>query len=97
MPIAQVTNHPENLPDWFTTAQTYLLAKNKDTRNPKNYRPVAFLLINIIQICNINFNKRSYSHMIKNNILREEQRGCARNSYRCKGQILINKTITEFC
>ena len=33
----QATEHPENLPDWFTTAQTYLLPKNKGTENPKNY------------------------------------------------------------
>ena len=39
----QATEHPENLPDWFTTAETYLLPKNKDTENPKNYRPIACL------------------------------------------------------
>ena len=31
----QAIEHPENLPGWFTTAQTYLLPKNKDTENPK--------------------------------------------------------------
>ena len=35
--------------------------------------------------------------MIKNNILPEEQKGCARNSYGCKDQLMINKTITEDC
>ena len=30
----QAIENPENLPDWFTTAQTYLLPKNKDTENP---------------------------------------------------------------
>ena len=35
--------------------------------------------------------------MIKNNILPEEQRGCARNSYGCKDQQMINKTIIEDC
>ena len=39
----QAIEHPENLPGWFTTAQTYLLPKNKDTENPKNYRPIACL------------------------------------------------------
>ena len=39
----QAIERAENLPDWFTTAQTYLLPKNKDTENPKNYRPIAFL------------------------------------------------------
>ena len=41
----QALEHPENLSDWFTTAQTYLLAKNTDTENPKNYRPIACLSI----------------------------------------------------
>ena len=39
----QAIEHPENVPNWFTTAQTYLLAKNKDAENPKNYRPIASL------------------------------------------------------
>ena len=39
----QAIEHPESLSAWFTTAQTYLLAKNKDTENPKSYRPIACL------------------------------------------------------
>ena len=41
---SQAIEHSENLLDWFTTAQTYLLAKNKDTENLKSYRPIACLL-----------------------------------------------------
>ena len=33
--------------------------------------------------------------MIKNNILPEEQTGCARDSYGCKDQLMINKAIIE--
>ena len=29
----QVIENPENLPDWFTTAQTYLLPKNRHTES----------------------------------------------------------------
>jgi len=39
----QAIEHPESLPNWFTTAQTYLLPKCKDTENPNNYRPIACL------------------------------------------------------
>ena len=92
----QAIEHPENLPDWFTTAQTYLLAKNKDTENPKNYRPIACLSTSYKVLTSI-LTETSYSHMIKNNILPEEQRGCARNSYGCKEQLMINKTIIEDC
>ena len=41
--------------------------------------------------------ERSYTHITKNNILPEEQRGCIRNSYGCKDQLLINKMIIEYC
>ena len=41
--------------------------------------------------------ERSSTHITKNDILREEQRGCARNSYGCKDQLLINKMIIEDC
>lgn len=41
--------------------------------------------------------ERSYTHIIKNDIKPEEQRGCARNSYGCKDQLLINKMIIEDC
>ena len=84
----QAIEHPENVPDWFTTAQTYLLAKNKDTENPKNYRPVGCLSTSYKVLTSI-LTERSYSHMITNNILPEEQRGCARNSYGYKDQLMI--------
>ena len=35
--------------------------------------------------------------MIRNNILPDEQRGCARNSYGCKDQLMMNKMIIEDC
>ena len=92
----QAIKHPENLPDWFTTTQTYLLAKNKDTESPKSYRPIACLSISYKVLTSI-LTERSYSYMIKNNILPEEERGCARNSYECKDQLMINKAIIEDC
>ena len=41
--------------------------------------------------------ERSYTHILKNDIIPEEQRGCARNSYGCKDQLLINKMIIKDC
>jgi len=41
--------------------------------------------------------ERSYKHILTNNILPEEQKGCARNSYGCKDQLLLNKAIIEDC
>ena len=90
----QAIENPENLPDWFSTAQTYLLPKNKDTENPKNYRPVACWSTSNKVLTSI-FAERSYTHITKNHILPEAQRGCVRNSYRFKDQLLINKMIVE--
>ena len=53
----QAIEHPENLPDWFTTAETYLLPKNKDTENPKNYRPIACLSTSY-KVLTLDFNRK---------------------------------------
>ena len=90
----QVIEQPENLPDWFTTVKTYLLPKNKDTENPQNYRPIACLSTSYKVLTSILI-ERSYIHITKNDIIPEEQRGCARNSYGCKDQLLINKMIMK--
>ena len=92
----QAIEDPERLPNWFTRAQTYLLPNCKDTENPKNYRPIACLSTSYKVLTSI-LTERSYTHITKNNILPEEQRGCIRNSYGCKDQLLINKMIMEDC
>ena len=76
----QAIEHPESLPNWFTTAQIYLLPKCKDTENPKNYRPIACLSTSYKVLTSI-LRERSYTHITKNNILPEEQRGCIRNFF----------------
>ena len=90
----QAIEHPVSLPNWYTTAQAYLLPKSKDTENPKNYRPIACLSTSY-KVLTLILSERSY--IANNNILPEEQRGCIRNSYGCKDQLLINKMIIEDC
>ena len=86
--------HTDNLPDWFPTAQTYLLPKNKDTQIPKNYRPIARILTSY-KVLILDFN----TNITKNDMLPEEQRSCVRTSAGCKDQLLIkfNKMIIEDC
>ena len=90
----QAIEDPENLPDWFTTAKKYLLPKNKDTENPKNYRPIACLSTSYKVLISI-LTERGCTHITQDDILPEEQRGCVRDSYGCKNQLLINKIIIE--
>ena len=85
----QAIEHPESLLDWFTT---YILTTKLQRHREPQEQQTNCLLINILQITHIDFN-RSYTHITKNNILPEEQRGCIRNSYGCKDQLLINKII----
>ena len=39
--------------------------------------------------------ERLYYHLIKNNILPPEQKGCRRFSRGCKDQLLVDKMVTE--
>ena len=89
-------DNPEDLPEWFTTARTFLIPKNGETDKPKNYRPIA-CLPTLYKILTSIMSERSYKHILTNNILPEEQKGCARNSYGCKDQLLLNKAIIEDC
>ena len=89
-------DNPEHLQEWFTTAHTFLISKNGESDKPKNYRPIACLPTLYKELTSI-LSERSYKHILSNNILPEEQKGCARNSYGCKDQLLLNKTIIEDC
>ena len=89
-------DNPEDLPEWFTTARTFLIPKNGESDKPKNYRPIA-CLPTLYKVLTSILSERSYKHILSNNILPEEQKGCARNSYGCKDQLLLNKAILEDC
>ena len=41
--------------------------------------------------------ERSYNHILTKNILPGAQKGCTRNSYGCKDELLLNKAIIEDC
>ena len=88
--------NPEDLPEWFTTARTFLLPKSDETDKPKNYRPIA-CLPTLYKVLTSIISERSYKHILANDVLTEEQKGCARNSYGCKDQLLLNKAILEDC
>ena len=92
--ISKATRDPTNIPDWFTTGVTFLLSKGKETKDPKNYRPITCLptmyKIQTALIC-----QRLYKHVLDNNILPPEQKGCRRLTRGCKDHLLIDKAIVE--
>ena len=85
---------PMKSPEWLTQGLTYLLPKNNDTKNPKNYRPIT-CLPTMYKILTSIITERTYTFLEENNMLPPEQKGCKRGSYGCKDQLLINKMILE--
>ena len=85
---------PETCPDWLTNDTTYLLPKNDETNNPKNYRPI-ICLPTMYKILTSILSDRAYKHLTINNFLPVEQKGCSSGSYECTDQLLINKAIIE--
>ena len=84
------------MPNWLTEGLTYLLPKTDDTKNPKNYRPITCLTTTYKILTSI-ITERMYNFLEINVILPQEQKGCKRNSYGCKDQLMINKMILENC
>ncbi|XP_063588611.1 uncharacterized protein LOC134765758 [Penaeus indicus] len=94
--FTKILQNPESAPEWLTEGTTYLLPKNQETQNPKNYRPITCLTTTYKILTSIITN-RMYNFLDDNAILPQEQKGCKRNSYGCKDQLLINRTILENC
>ena len=75
--------NPKTCPHWLTIGITYLLAKAKDTKNPKNYRPIT-CLPTTYKILTFIITERVYKHRDENDLLPKEQKSCRRGSYGCK-------------
>ena len=82
------------LPSWIIKLKTILLAKNNETRNPKNYRPIACLNITYKLFTGI-LNQFLEDHCITNDIIAIEQAGGEKGSWGCTDQLLINKMVME--
>lgn len=85
---------PTIIPDWLTTGVTFLLSKGKETKEPKNYRPIT-CLPTLYKIMTSLVCQRLYKHVLENNILPPEQKGCRKGSRGCKDQLLVDKAIVE--
>ena len=94
--LSEVVTNPSAAPEWLTEGITYLLPKNDETVNPKNYRPITCLSTTYKLLTSI-ITDRTYSFLENNDIFPIEQKGCKRGSYGCKDQLLVNKMILEIC
>jgi hypothetical protein len=60
----------------LTAGVTYLIPKNENTENPKNYRPVTCLPTTYKLITSI-VSRRMHKYMDDENLLPKEQKGCS--------------------
>ena len=94
--FTNILKNPETVPEWLTEGTTYLLPKSQETPNPKNYRPIT-CLITTYKILTSVITECMYTFLEENSILPQEQKGCKRNSYGCKDQLLTNKMFFGNC
>jgi hypothetical protein len=73
---------------------TYLKPKDSDTKNPSKYRPIT-CLPTIYKIMTSCIKVIIYDHCQKLNILNEEQKGCVKECFGCKEQLIIDTVIME--
>jgi hypothetical protein len=85
---------PNTFPEFLTHGITYLKPKDSDTKNPSKYRPIT-CLPTIYKIMTSCIKVIIYDHCQKLNILNEEQKGCVKECFGCKEQLIIDTVIME--
>ena len=86
----------DQIPEWLTTGVTFLIPKNENTENPKNYRPV-ICLPTINKLITSLISRRIQKYTDDENLMPKEQKGCCSGSEGCKDQLLISKEILQKC
>ena len=86
----------DKTPEWLRAGVTFLITKNENTENPKNYRPVTCLHIMYKLITSV-INRRMKKYIDDENLIPKEQKGCYKGSKGCKDKLLISKAILQEC
>ena len=68
--------------------------KNEETRNPKNYRPIACENI-LMETYTGTLALPLEEHLRDNNIIAPEQAGAKKGMWGCTDQLLINRVVTD--
>ena len=80
------------LPLWLAEAKTALIAKNEQTENAKNYRPIACLNLTY-KIYTSCLNIFLTDHCNQNNVITSEQAAGKKGVWDCVEQLLLNKVV----
>ena len=91
-----ITENRAEMLEWLTDSLTILLLKTEETKNPKNYRPIT-RIPTMYKVLTFILANRTYTFLSAHQLLPSEQKGCKRESYGCKDQLLANKMILEDC
>jgi hypothetical protein len=92
--INDTTKDPKNIPMWLTSGITSLLSKGKETKDPKIYHPIT-CLPTVHKIVMAALTNRIHNHLLRHNILPEEQKGCHRMLRGSMDQLLVSKMISS--
>jgi len=86
----------DQIPEWLKEGVTFLIPKNGNTENPKNYRPVT-CLPKIYKLMASIISRRMQKYMDDENFMPKEQKGYCSGSKGCEDQLLISKAILQEC
>ena len=86
----------DQIPEWLKAGVIFLIPKNGNTENPKNYRPVTCLLT-IYKLMTCIISRHMQKCIDDENFMPKEQKGCCSRSKGCKDQVLISKAILQEC
>ena len=67
----------DQIPEWLTAGVTFLVPKNEDTENPKNYTPVT-CLPTIYKLITSIISRRTQKYADGEKLMPKEQKGCSR-------------------
>ena len=67
----------DQIPEWLTAGLTFLIPKNENTENRKNYRPVS-CLPKIYKLMISTINRCMQKYMDNENLMPKEQKVCCR-------------------
>ncbi|KAL1446751.1 hypothetical protein WDU94_005638 [Cyamophila willieti] len=87
-------DNPDSIPELLTKGKTVLIYKKSDPKQAQNYRPITCLLT-VYKLFTSIIKTKVYQHVIDNNILAWEQKGCTAQSYGSKEQVVIDSFIVN--
>ena len=84
----------DQIPEWLMAGVTFLIPKNENTENPKNYSPMTCLPTMYKLITSV-ISRHVQKYMANENLIQKEQKGCYRGSKGCKDQPNFKSNTTR--